>query len=515
MERCFRNIVVLLFLILAVANHSLLSQNLLTVKNPVDIKGNVSVYVKGSVLGSAGTGSEISNDGIIKLTGNWTNNVASSFLNGTGEVVFNGSSGNQQIEGTQTTRFYKLTIDNIHDVVLEQDIFVDDALSLTNGDLDLNNSTANLGATGMISGESESSRVKLGDIVNNTGTIQATRDINNAANYDPANLGVLITSDANLGNVTIIRGHQLQNGTGTFTGNTSIARYIELRNASDELIDFEVNAANSVRLNYWDAELNGQNETILSQYQWVSESAESWWTPLLGTINASSNVSTPDNNPYSDYFEEPNWYTLGFEGKYTLASKDNPLPVEWLSFSANWHDETYSMVDIQWETASETNADYFEVQRSEDMSSWEYINTVEANGSSNQTSQYACFDNNPPNETETIYYRLKQVDNDGAYEYSKVAALTVPNELDDNISLFPNPADDAINLQFISGVDTPITVYIWDELGKNVISREIEIVAGLNLIRFDISRLAPAVYTMQIITMGGNKKIYRQFIINK
>src|SRR6056297_1246505 len=255
-------------MITCLISSQLTAQNLLTGKNPVDINGNVSLYVKGSVLGSAGNGSEISNDGIIKLTGNWTNNVASSFLNGPGEVVFNGSSGNQQIEGTQTTRFYDLTIDNIHDLVLEQDMFVDNTINLTNGDLDLKNSVADLGTMGTIANESESTRIKVGDIINNTGTIQATRTINNITDENPANLGVLISNNTNLGNITIVRGHQLQSGTGTFSGNTSIARYIELRNASNELIDFEGNAANVISLNYWDAELNGQDEAALTQYQW-------------------------------------------------------------------------------------------------------------------------------------------------------------------------------------------------------------------------------------------------------
>ncbi len=499
-------------MITCLISSQLTAQNLLTVKNPVDINGNVSLYVKGSVLGSAGNGSEISNDGIIKLTGNWTNNVASSFLNGPGEVVFNGSSGNQQIEGTQTTRFYDLTIDNIHDLVLEQDMFVDNTINLTNGDLDLKNSVADLGTMGTIANESESTRIKVGDIINNTGTIQATRTINNITDENPANLGVLISNNTNLGNITIVRGHQLQSGTGTFSGNTSIARYIELRNASNELIDFEGNAANVISLNYWDAELNGQDEAALTQYQWVSESIESWWTPMLGSINTGSNVSTPNANPYSDYFDEPNWYAMGFGGKYTLASKDNPLPVEWLSFTAEWYDETFKSVDIQWKTASETNTDFFDLQRSENMLLWESINTFDAQGLSTQASQYTYIDNNPPNEAETIYYRLKQVDSDGNYEYSNIEALIVPDVSIEIISIYPNPADDEINLQIISGLDTHVAIYIWDKLGKAVLLKHAELRCGDNVIQIDISHLASALYTIQIITDTGNHKTSRQFV---
>ncbi len=490
----------------------LTAQDMLTISNSVDIKGNASLVVKGSILGCSGTSGEISNDGTIILTGNWTNNASFSFLNGTGEILFKGASASQNIDGTETTGFYDLTIDNIHDIVLEQDMFVDNTLSLINGDLDLKNSVADLGTTGMISGESEATRIKLGDVVNNTGTIQATRLINNVANYNPANLGVLISNNTNMGDITIIRGHQLQYGTGTFSGNTSIARFFEMRNPSNELIDFEVNAVNAISLNYWDAELNGQNEASLAQYQWVSESTESWWTPLLGSINTSSNVSTPNANPYSDYFDEPIWYTMSFGGKYTLASKDNPLPVVWLSFTANWHDETYSRVDIHWETASETNADFYELQRSEDMSSWKHIHTIDANGFTSQASQYSYLDTNPPKHTETFYYRLKQVDYDGNYEYSNMVKLAYPDEGFEIISIFPNPAKDEINLQIISELDTRIAIYIWDKLGQTVLLQQEKIRCGINEIQIDISYLAPALYTIQLITDTGNHKTSRQFI---
>ncbi|MEA3448008.1 MAG: hypothetical protein U9Q98_06105, partial [Bacteroidota bacterium] len=69
----------------------------------------------------------------------------------------------------------------------------------------------------------------------------------------------------------------MQSGTGSYSANESIARYIELRNTSNEMIDFEMDANNKLEMNYWDAELNDHPEGELIYYQWVKESTEEWW----------------------------------------------------------------------------------------------------------------------------------------------------------------------------------------------------------------------------------------------
>ncbi|MDD2636203.1 MAG: T9SS type A sorting domain-containing protein [Bacteroidales bacterium] len=496
-------------LLLSILNYCF-SQDLLTVKNSVKIKENTNVYIKGAVKGESG--GKITNSGILKLTGNWTNNALPSFLAGNGELVFTSSTALQTIKGDETTEFNKFTIDKSSgNVSLDQDVSVTNTLRMTNGQLDLKNATLTLGSDASIVNETNDNRIKVGDIQNNTGIIQTTRPISNVTDLDPGNIGVSLTNNSNLGEITIVRGHQLQSGTGSFSGNTSIARYIELRNSSNELIDFELDGNNKINMTYWDAELNGHIESELEQYQWVKEGGGEWWTPLVGTVNATNNLSTPDNSPYSSYFEEPNWYSLNFYGKYTLGSTSNPLPVEWLYFIADWQDETCSTVHLKWETASETNADYYAIQRSVNTN-WETIKTTGAAGFSTQNLEYTDCDETPPIDADMIYYRLKQVDYDGNFKYSDIDVVMRSEKAIDIISIFPNPADDVINLEIISTKNTQIYMYVLDKLGKTVVLQQAEIVKGTNKFSLNISHLAPAIYTVLVITESGHYKAQKEFV---
>jgi len=93
------------------------------------------------------------------------------------------------------------------------------------------------------------------------------------------------------------------------------------------------------------------------------------------------------------------------------------LPVEFLSFNII-QDENF--ITINWQTASETNNDYFVVEKSEDVIIFEEITIIEGAGNSNQISYYTAED--IIFEDQIIYYRIKQIDYDGKYSYSDIIA---------------------------------------------------------------------------------------------
>ena len=247
----------------------------------------------------------VTNSAKIILSGNadFTNN--GTFTHGNGEVVFTGNV-DQNLSGSSTTDFYDLDINkSAGELNAATDFNVAHELQMTSGQLDLQNSTVDLGTTGNIVSETETNRIKVGDIVNNTGTIRATRTINNVTDYNPANLGVLISTDVNMGSITVVRGHQTLPGSGSFSGNYSVARYYEVPNIG------QLDANDQVKMHYWQAELNGHTETSLEMYQWVEEGAtSSWWTPLTGSVNTGSLLVSPSGTPYSSYFDPPNWYPV-------------------------------------------------------------------------------------------------------------------------------------------------------------------------------------------------------------
>lgn len=119
-----------------------------------------------------------------------------------------------------------------------------------------------------------------------------------------------------------------------------------------------------------------------------------------------------------------------------------PLPIELLSFEAQ--EVNWGQVQLTWSTATETNNDFFTVERSQDLQVWERIGEVAGAGNSNTGLNYSLSDPAPAGGLN--YYRLKQTDFNGDFSYSEVVAAEV--EIPAQPILYPNPAKEAI---FIKG----------------------------------------------------------------
>lgn len=109
----------------------------------------------------------------------------------------------------------------------------------------------------------------------------------------------------------------------------------------------------------------------------------------------------------------------------------SPLPIELVSFTAESepHD-----VHLQWSTASETNSDLFEVQRSEDGENFHRILSMPAAGHSTTAKNYAAMDTEPL--AGTSYYRLRKKDLDGQEDRSPVLAVNRKTE-ERSVRVFP------------------------------------------------------------------------------
>ncbi|MBL7816216.1 MAG: T9SS type A sorting domain-containing protein [Saprospiraceae bacterium] len=128
--------------------------------------------------------------------------------------------------------------------------------------------------------------------------------------------------------------------------------------------------------------------------------------------------------------------------KFNLANI-TVVPVELLSFSAKWQNE--KTVDVSWTTASELNAHYFDIERSIDGQFFQSIGQTVAQGFSKEKNNYHFLDNNPA-DSKIMYYRLKQVDYDGAYKYSPVVSVSrAKHPLSIHIS--PNPVKNILTIE--------------------------------------------------------------------
>lgn len=106
-------------------------------------------------------------------------------------------------------------------------------------------------------------------------------------------------------------------------------------------------------------------------------------------------------------------------------SAHEPMPIELLSFNAIYDDGD---VLLNWATASETNNDYFTIERSIDANFFEPIIIIKGAGNSNKKIDYSTIDNNPP--LGTIYYRLKQTDFDGSYKNSDIVGVKTNKDVE-------------------------------------------------------------------------------------
>ncbi|SFH34171.1 hypothetical protein [Pontibacter chinhatensis] len=112
-----------------------------------------------------------------------------------------------------------------------------------------------------------------------------------------------------------------------------------------------------------------------------------------------------------------------------------PLPVELSRFEGK---ATQSGISLEWETASEINNSHFEIERSADGSAFEQLGSVAGHSNSVATIEYSYLDKHP--NPGTNYYRLRQVDFDGKYEYSNVIAVTAPETTQAlQVQVVPNP----------------------------------------------------------------------------
>lgn len=147
-----------------------------------------------------------------------------------------------------------------------------------------------------------------------------------------------------------------------------------------------------------------------------------------------------------------------------LRGPTAPLPVTLIEFSGRRTDAF--QVQLFWKTSSEVNNDYFEVERTlNPAGEFTVAGKVTGRGNSSQNVSYQFTD--PNQESEYTYYRLKQVDRDGSFTYSRIIAVKGYQETL-AVAAFPNPAL-AKDVKFqVAGSkrETTLGVFVYDLKGK-------------------------------------------------
>lgn len=179
---------------------------------------------------------------------------------------------------------------------------------------------------------------------------------------------------------------------------------------------------------------------------------------------------------------------------FEIKAAKSALPLDLLSFEAELiDDEAY----LTWNTASEINVDAYEVERLERGGDFYTIGSVSANN-----EDYNHYDLVDDSDLDPInYYRLKMIDLDGSYRYSKTISLKSNTDLSNNIQIFPNPVRDGL-LNILANNIEVVDIDLFDIAGRQV-------KASINFFKesktIDINNLQSGVYVLTVITEAGEK----------
>ncbi len=193
---------------------------------------------------------------------------------------------------------------------------------------------------------------------------------------------------------------------------------------------------------------------------------------------------------------------------YKIDEIVSPLPLQLLDFTAT---PSGKMVQVNWLTTSEVNVSHFEIERSKDGLLFEKLGQVNALNSALNNS-YAFKDINALLlGAEKLFYRLKIIDKDGKYSYSKIAVVNIrPGK--DIFYVYPNPAHDKLLIMINSSKEQTGSLIIYDASGKQVYSKSVIAMQGVNQQNISVSALADGVYNIRFITPEGTRSL--QFVKN-
>ena len=156
--------------------------------------------------------------------------------------------------------------------------------------------------------------------------------------------------------------------------------------------------------------------------------------------------------------------------EYQTQPQTNPLPVELVYFKG---DIKEGSINLSWETASEKNNDYFEIERSENARTFRVIAKVPGHLTTVSLRSYFYQDQDAASTGGSLfYYRLKQVDIDGTSTHSSIIALSLP-KTDQTFSVGPNPSSGKLTVFANERYSGPLTLTIVDKEGRFVAEKQL------------------------------------------
>jgi hypothetical protein len=210
-----------------------------------------------------------------------------------------------------------------------------------------------------------------------------------------------------------------------------------------------------------------------------------------------SNETIPGDPGASNLGNDANLSTIANQDFFTGSFL---LPVELTNLQATAGEK---LNYLRWTTASELNNSHFEIERSENSKVWKTIGKVQGNGTTVETQSYQFIDEQPL--AGTNYYRLKQIDFDGNFEFSDIVVVERGAVISSTIKVFPNPSNNWITYQ-VPNNEAITKVTLMDAFGKMILTDNVPNGS------LAVHSLASGVYILVIET---NQNRYLQEIVKE
>jgi uncharacterized repeat protein (TIGR01451 family) len=276
-------------------------------------------------------------------------------------------------------------------------------------------------------------------------------------------------------------------GSYTFTLNSDDAAYLWVGNT-----------AKASPLQTSSAVVNAGNTHSAGNYTGtVTLAAGTYPVALLYGDNGGENVLTfsyngPDTNSLT---------TAVPAGALCSAIANGPLPVVLSRFEAS---PSQADAALSWTTAQEVNSSYFAIERSLNGQAFAEIGTVAAQGTSAVARQYAYRDANAARLGSLAYYRLRQVDLDGAATYSPVRTVAfAATASEPQLSLYPNPATDQLHVALTGRAAPGAQLTVYSVLGQALLTTQLSTASQADVA---LAGLPTGTYVLRLALPDGSTK---------
>lgn len=437
----------------------------LNIKHDIILDGNLSAKMLNIADGVTVT---LASGQILSIAGNIINNGS---IVGDGTLAF--TAGTPMIGGSMSN----ITINGAAPTLMSN-ATVTGTLTMTSGNMTLSDYDLTISSGGTLSGGSSTSyfitkntNIAGGSLIREVanGAGQVVFPIGSNGSYTPFTM-------LNLGRSASFGVRVFD---GTYVNGTSGAAHSSTKEINKT---WDVNALGS-----------GFNTTITIQWNLGEEDGSFDRTDMFISKNGSygfweviaSNIAANGGGPFQASASGVTSFSQIGGG-----SGDSPLPVTLTYFYGEKIDDYNALL---WQTVTEQDNDYFEIQRADAELAFEAIGKVQGAGDSKEAIDYQFRDLNPASGIN--YYRLLQVDYDGTETYSEVIMLENTPKLS-KWSLYPNPFIDALTMQFEEPLSGALQISLYDINGKLINAPNHESLSQQFTLFFN--QLRPGIYFLKV-----------------